>query len=316
MWYALNVCIKMDIIDYKINLFECKNGHKIDNILLDEFEDTQKIDIKTIECEICKESNKSNSYNNIFYTCISCKRNICPLCKSNHDKLHKIINYDDKNYICNKHNENYNSYCEKCKLNLCTLCEGEHKSHKITNLGAEMVNKDELVKIKIELKENINIFNNNVKIIINIANEVIDKMNKYYKIYEDIINNYNNKNRNYEILYNLNKIKNNSIIEEIKKVINDNSIINKFNKIFNIYRNMNINEINLIYKNKSKNNGIRILGYDFVMNNNKNCKIIYKGKEYDLKSEFTYGFFETINEKLEIKLKGIMFKYEPYVLWM
>ena len=32
-------------------------------------------------------------------------------------------------------------------------------------------------------------------------------MNIYYKINEDIKNNYNNKNRNYEILYNTNKIK-------------------------------------------------------------------------------------------------------------
>ena len=30
--------IKMDIIDYKINLFEYKNGDKIDNILLNKFE--------------------------------------------------------------------------------------------------------------------------------------------------------------------------------------------------------------------------------------------------------------------------------------
>ena len=32
-------------------------------------------------------------------------------------------------------------------------------------------------------------------------------MNIYYKINKDIINNYNNKNRNYEILYNINKKK-------------------------------------------------------------------------------------------------------------
>ena len=32
-------------------------------------------------------------------------------------------------------------------------------------------------------------------------------MNIYYKINEDIINNYNSKNRNYEILYNIDKVK-------------------------------------------------------------------------------------------------------------
>ena len=36
-------CIKMDIQDYNIFLYECKNGHELDNILLNEFEDKQKI---------------------------------------------------------------------------------------------------------------------------------------------------------------------------------------------------------------------------------------------------------------------------------
>ena len=47
--------IKMDIIDYKVNLFDCKNGHKIENILLDEFEETQKIDLNNIIFDICKK---------------------------------------------------------------------------------------------------------------------------------------------------------------------------------------------------------------------------------------------------------------------
>ena len=37
--------IKMEIKDYKINLYDCINKHKIDNILLNEFEETQIIDI-------------------------------------------------------------------------------------------------------------------------------------------------------------------------------------------------------------------------------------------------------------------------------
>ena len=34
------------------------------------------------------------------------------MCKSKHDSNHKIINYNDKEYICNIHNEKYNSYCK------------------------------------------------------------------------------------------------------------------------------------------------------------------------------------------------------------
>ena len=61
----------MDIKDYKIELYECINGHKIENILLNEFEETQNIDLLNIICDICKKNNKSISYNNIFYKCLT-----------------------------------------------------------------------------------------------------------------------------------------------------------------------------------------------------------------------------------------------------
>ena len=43
-----------------------------------------------------------------------------------------LIDYDNKNYICNKHNEQNISYCDKCKENLCMRCDMEHNdNHKI-----------------------------------------------------------------------------------------------------------------------------------------------------------------------------------------
>ena len=72
---------------------------------MNEYEETQKIDISKIICDICKINNKNNSYNNVFNICNTCNKNMCPLCNSGHDKNHMIINYDDKNYICKKHND-------------------------------------------------------------------------------------------------------------------------------------------------------------------------------------------------------------------
>ena len=118
---------RINIKDYKISLFECKNGHKLEDILLKEFENTQNIDLAKIICEECKQYNKSKTHENKFFKCMNCKKNICPLCKSTHNKEHKILNYEDINYKCDLHFENYNSYCEDCKRNLCTLCEREHK---------------------------------------------------------------------------------------------------------------------------------------------------------------------------------------------
>ena len=125
-----NILIKID--NYKINLFNCKNNHNIDNILLNEYENN--IDISKIICDNCKINNKSNTYNNEFYRCNICKINLCPLCKSKHNINHKIINYDNKNYICEIHNKEYIKYCNNCKSNICMICLKEHKNYSIIDL--------------------------------------------------------------------------------------------------------------------------------------------------------------------------------------
>ena len=130
-----NENILIDIKDFKINLSECKNKHIINNILLNKYEETQKIDLNKIICEICNKNNKGNTHNNEFYICNTCNKNICPLCKSIHDKTHKIINYDDKNYICRKHNEKFQKYCLTCNDNFCFICENKHKNHNIYELS-------------------------------------------------------------------------------------------------------------------------------------------------------------------------------------
>ena len=220
--------IKMDIKDYKITLYGCKNNHNIENILLNEFGRTQNIDRVKIICDICKKNNKSISYNNIFYKCFNCKKNICPLCKSIHEKDHNIINYDDKFYICHKHNDNYISFCEECNKNLCMLCN-DHINHKRINFIDILPKKEEIDKKLEELKKYINLFNNDIKMLMNLLNGVKNKMNFYYKINEDIIKNYDNKNRNFETIYYLNQFQNNNIVDELKNVINGNNPIYKFN---------------------------------------------------------------------------------------
>ena len=136
--------IKFGIEDYVINLFECKNKHDIDNIFLDEFDSTQNINISKIICEICGKYNKGNVYKNIFYRCNTCKKNLCPICNSIHDKEHYKINYDDKNYICEQHNKIFMAYCEDCKKNICMYCEQKHNEHNIINYGKLIVEKSKM----------------------------------------------------------------------------------------------------------------------------------------------------------------------------
>ena len=89
---------KYEIKDHKIKLYGCKKGHIMNNIKLDDFDNTQNIDISKIKCGKCNNKSKANTFNNEFYICHECKMNLCPLCKSIHDKTHAIINYDEKNY--------------------------------------------------------------------------------------------------------------------------------------------------------------------------------------------------------------------------
>ena len=156
----------IDFIEYKIILNNCKNKHE--NIIrINEFDNSQNINENKIICNICNINNKGKSYNNKFYICGICNKNICLICKEKHNKNHILIDYDKRNYICYKHNELFISYCDKCKENLCMQCEIEH-NHKIINYK-EIIPNINNIKLKIkELKDIIDIFNNNIESIINI----------------------------------------------------------------------------------------------------------------------------------------------------
>ena len=94
------------IKNYKISLYDCKNRHKNDNILLNEFAKTQNRDFSYIKCDDCSKLRKIDTEQNMFYRCTDCKKNSCTNCKFLHRK-HHIFNYDKKNYICDKHNIDY-----------------------------------------------------------------------------------------------------------------------------------------------------------------------------------------------------------------
>ena len=154
----------MDIKDFKINLYESKNGHEIKYILLNESDETQSIELDKIICDTCKIKDKSKTYNNEFFKCLKYNKNLCPLCKSKHDNKHEIIDYDDHYYICENHNKNYGAYCENCKKNLCLWCN-DHEKHLIIKFDDIQPNKENLLIKKNELKTKINLIKTEVKMI-------------------------------------------------------------------------------------------------------------------------------------------------------
>ena len=238
---------RIKIQNSKIKLFGCINNHIIDDIKFTNFNETQKINISEIICNNCKIKNLGNCPNNEFYCCLSCIINLCLLCKPNHNQNHNIIKYTQKHYICQKHNEIFDEYCEMCNMNICFSCE-EHEKHKTISFKELKPN---LIKTKLhfsEIKAEIDVFNNKVKEIIEILNNLVKIINVYCEINYDIINNYEFKNRNYQNFKNLEEINNNNdLLEKLKKV---NQIDNIKDKIINI---ININE--LYCRDNSINNG-------------------------------------------------------------
>ena len=48
----------------------------MDNIKLDEFNNTQNIDISQIKCDKCKNKSKSDTFNNEFFIWYECHMNL------------------------------------------------------------------------------------------------------------------------------------------------------------------------------------------------------------------------------------------------
>ena len=191
-------CCQIKISDSNIcnmTLFGCSKNHKT-SLNFKEFYNSQNINISNIICEKCKIKNKANCPNNEFYKCLTCNINLCLLCKSNHQSNHNIINYEQKNYICNKHHEHFIKYCEDCHENLCYNCEGEHKNHKKLLLSDLTTSINEITNYLQEMKKEIDIFNNYIKGLINQLNDLIEAVNVYYEMHNNIIKNYELKNRN------------------------------------------------------------------------------------------------------------------------
>ena len=160
--------------------------------------------------------------------------------------------------------------------------------------------------VKTEKNDQITDDNNNIKqeelIISKILETIQENIEHYYKINEYILTNYNEKERNYELLYNINEIYKCNIINDILKI--DNNSENKFNIIFNIYEQIiRQNEIKLSLKIGKEDINKNIYFLD-----NTNGDIIQNGKK-----EENHNFFKELNESnVELYINNNKYKYKKY----
>ena len=262
------------INDYKINLFKYKNNHNLNNISLDEFQNSQKIDLSKIICNDCKNNNKSTPLN--FYKCFSCKKDLCPMCLNRNHKEHEVIEYDKKNYICSLHNEFYSSYCKKCNENLCMFCESEHKDKENIIYYRDILPKKDLLKNQInELRTKIDKYKEMIGELKKLLDKFIENLEIYYNINNNIFKNFEKKNKNFQILKNMSEIINNNnfVFQDLNVIINDNNNINKFNKIIKLFN--KINDKNTINNEKKDN----IFNSNNIINNQQIIKNIQNNQK-------------------------------------
>ena len=246
-------CCLININDYKITLNQCNNNHSSENILLDEYFQKAKFDDSKIICdnETC-QNKKSEAFNREFFRCLDCKKNLCPLCKTSHDKKHKIINYDLKNYVCSKHNLKFIFYSETINKNLCDSCDYEGNDNNELIKIFELFGEKKKINNLVDLRKAIDDYKKNINDFIELKKDVIDNSQKnnflktitnleeYYKISEIILNNCDPKKNNYQVVSNRIKIfeSNKKIINDLEKIIKENDINIKVKNITDIYNKM------------------------------------------------------------------------------
>ena len=297
--------------DFKINI-ECRAGHKTKNMFFNEFERTQLIDISKIICENCRIKNKHESFEKKFYRCNYCKKNLCPLCRAKHDKSHLTIDYELKNYHCQIHERDYNSYCLNCKLNLCQFCEKEHKQHNLIFFGKMIPSTDDLKTKYEEIKNKVEKLIKTIKGITEKFFKAIQFMESYLKIVTFLVNNFDMGKINYEVLNNIRQVietkdTTNYIYQELDE-FNEYEEAKKAYKIIDIYNRMCEKEkdyITLYYKVNANDKKIKLFSEEFVKNNNEICSIIMDDKKRDLIEEYDLENVKIKEQILEIKLKGV-----------
>ena len=233
------ICL-INFQDFKISISGCKDNHNLKDMALKEFENSQKIDSSKIICTDCKNNNKKEAYN--FYFCLTCKKDLCPLCMNKSHKEHDTIEYDKKNYICNVHNESFNSFCQKCNDNLCMFCESEHKDKENMIYYRDILPKKDILKTQLNSLKNIfNKFKERIKEITDILESINANIEIYYNINDNLIKNFEKKYRNFQILKNMNMIINNNsdFLNKLETLVNENKIVNFFDKTMNMFKIIN-----------------------------------------------------------------------------
>ena len=130
-------------------------------------------------------------------------------------------------------------------------------------------------------------------------NNIINDLDNYILLYENIYNSTDNLN-NYESINNLINFKNKKLIKDIDDFINED-IKNKYKRIIdNIWNSRN--EMIMIYEKNEKDEKIKLFGEIFIKNNKDNCFLLIDDKINELSMEYKLNKKDKRNKNIKIKL--------------
>ena len=139
-----------------------------------------------------------------------------------------------KDFICIKHNYNYNSFCKTCQKNICKQCsESEHNHHFISQFYELLPSNEDIIQLKNSIETELNdinvflkdIFQKWIKELQQKFDEFLEIIKCKNKLYDYIINFYETKEFNYQNIYNIkiishNQLKKNPLTQEMENLKN------------------------------------------------------------------------------------------------
>lgn len=196
-----------------------------------------------------------------FLKCLNCtdinehSKYYCNDCKASHDKEHKLIKYNEKDFYCEEryHYRQFSHYCVTCNKDLCEKCLKVHNGHDYKKYDSFIINID-------DIKQHLNVIENNIKKLRHIVEDIkvqLDRamkiMEKYHSISKGVIEKYelyNNSLKNHRIIKSVLNIKksNENILNDLNKIINADDLKNKCISLIDIYH-----EDRRIYTNSKLN---------------------------------------------------------------
>ena len=272
--------------DTKVEL-NCLQNHKSEISLKDYMIKGFNNSLDRVKCMVCGLMKESKM---IYKLCEECNSIMCKECLKEHNsknRKHHVITVRKMDTVCALHQSNFTYFCKKCNKNICDECLNDHKriEHDIVCLNEINLNKKQIEEIKQKIEEEkenlneiINVFNDNMIKLQNKFNDIIKDKKQVIKYKKNILESYELKNINYQVINNLKNLK---FTYDQFKVEPDSDELDNIIKLFDY-----------LIERDTKNN----------KNKKENIFTIVKEKEFalikeDKKSEIDLNIFAIVKEK-------------------